>query len=48
LLIFFQGGWIGFFLSLARYDWATLRRVHGATIGGFAWFVLAWLISTWR
>lgn len=47
-LVFFWGLWIGFFLSLARYDWATLRRVHGATIGGFAWFVLAWLISAWR
>jgi hypothetical protein len=44
-LAFFFGIWIGFFLSLALYDWRTLRRIHPVTAGGFAWFVLAWLIS---
>lgn len=44
-LAFHWGIWIGCFLSLARYDWATLRRVHPVTMAGFAWFALAWLIS---
>jgi hypothetical protein len=42
---FFFGGWIGFFLSLALYDWKTLRRIHPVTAAGPAWFVSAWLIS---
>ncbi|MBX3724787.1 MAG: hypothetical protein KF823_02585 [Xanthomonadales bacterium] len=42
---FFYGVWIGFFLSLARHDWTTLRRVHPVTVAGFAWFALIWLIS---
>ena len=44
-LTFFFGVWIGLFLSLARYDWRTLRRIHPVTAGGFSWFVLTWLIS---
>lgn len=44
-LAFFYGVWIGFFLSLARYDWKTLRRTHPVTVAGPVWFVLAWLIS---
>jgi hypothetical protein len=44
-LMFFWGIWIGFFLSLALYDWKTLRRIHPVTVAGFAWFVLTWLIS---
>ncbi len=44
-LAFFFGIWIGFFLSLALYDWRTLRRIHPVTAGGFSWFVLTWLIS---
>ena len=44
-LVFFWGIWIGFFLSLALYDWKTLRRIHPVTVAGFAWFVLIWLIS---
>ncbi|MBP3984345.1 hypothetical protein J5837_07870 [Pseudoxanthomonas helianthi] len=44
-LAFFYGVWIGFFLSLARYDWKTLRRIHPVTVAGPVWFVLAWLIS---
>lgn len=44
-LVFFYGVWVGFFLSLARHDWTTLRRVHPVTVAGFAWFVLTWLIS---
>ena len=43
-LVFFCGIWIGFFLSLALYDWKTLRRIHPVTVSGFAWFVLAWLV----
>ena len=44
-LVYFFGIWIGFFLSLALYDWKTLRRIHPVTVAGFAWFVLTWLIS---
>jgi hypothetical protein len=44
-LVFFWGVWIGFFVSLAAYDWKTLARLHPVTVAGFAWFVLAWLIS---
>lgn len=44
-LAFFFGVWNGFFLSLALYDWKTLRRIHLVTVAGFAWFMLAWLIS---
>lgn len=44
-LLFFAGAWIGFFLSLAAHDWKTQRRVHVVTMAGFAWLVLAWLIS---
>jgi len=44
-LVFFIGSWIGFFLSLAVYDWRTLGRVHRVTVAGFVWFVLTWLIS---
>ena len=43
--IFFWGIWIGFFLSLAAYDWRLLRRVHPVTSAGFASFVLIWLFS---
>lgn len=42
---FFYGVWIGFFLSLARHDWITLRRIHPVTVAGFVWFALTWLIS---
>lgn len=44
-LLFFVGVWLGFFLSLAAYDWKTQRRVHVVTMAGFAWLVLAWLVS---
>lgn len=44
-LLFFCGLWIGFFVSLALYDWKTLRRIHAVTVAGVAWFVLTWLIS---
>lgn len=44
-LVFFFGAWIGFFVSLALYDWRMQRHVHAVTAAGFAWFVLAWLIS---
>ena len=44
-LVFFCGVWIGFFLSLAHYDWKTLRRIHRATVAGFTWFMLTWLVS---
>ena len=44
-LAYFFGIWIGFFLSLALYDWKTMRRVHPVSVAGFAWFVLTWLIS---
>jgi hypothetical protein len=43
--VFHWGIWIGFFLSLALYDWKTLRRIHFVTISGFAWFLLTWLLS---
>ncbi|MEO8011839.1 MAG: hypothetical protein ABI650_09370 [Dokdonella sp.] len=41
----FCGVWIGFFVSLAHHDWLSLRRIHPATMAGFAWFVLTWLVS---
>ena len=44
-LAFFFGIWIGFFLSLALYDWKTQRRIHPVTVAVFGWFVLTWLIS---
>jgi hypothetical protein len=44
--VFFWGIWIGFFASLALYDWRTLRRIHLVTVAGFAWFVFARLVST--
>jgi len=44
-LVFFFAAWIAFFLSLALYDWKTLRRLHLVTVAGLAWFVLVWLIS---
>ena len=44
-LLYFFGAWIGFFLSLAWYDWKTLQRIHPVTVAGFAWLVLAWLAS---
>jgi len=44
-LAFHWGIWIGLFLSLALYDWKTLRRIHPVTSAGFVWFVLAWLIG---
>jgi hypothetical protein len=44
-IVFFWGIWIGFFVSLAAYDWKILARIHPVTLAGFAWFVLAWLIS---
>lgn len=44
-LAFFIGGWIGFFLSLMVHDWRSLRRVHPVTLAGFAWLLLAWLLS---
>ena len=44
-LLYFFGAWIGFFLSLAWYDWKTLQRIHPVTVAGFAWLVLAWLAN---
>ncbi len=44
-LLFFWGTWIGFFLSLALYDWKMLRRIHPVTVAGLAWFTLTWLLS---
>jgi len=44
-LVFRWSSWIGFFLSLALYDWKTLRRIHLVTLAGCAWFVLVVLIS---
>jgi hypothetical protein len=44
-LVFYAGVWNGFFLSLALYDWKTLRRIHRVTVAGFSWSTLAWLLS---
>lgn len=44
-LVFFWGIWIGFFLSLALFDWKTLGRIHPVTVVGSVWFGLTWLIS---
>lgn len=44
-LLYFFGAWVGFFLSLAWYDWKALQRIHPVTVAGFAWLVLAWLAS---
>ena len=44
-LLFFFGGWIAFFASLALLDRRTLGRVHPVTFAGLAWFALAWVIA---
>ena len=44
-LVFFFGGWVGFFVSLAIHDVQALRRVHAVTVAGVAWFLAAWLVS---
>lgn len=44
-LLFFFGAWIAFFVSLAAYDWKTLRRAHPVTLAGAVWFVVTWLVS---
>lgn len=44
-LVFFAGGWLGAFASLAWHDLRALRRVHPVTIAGFAWLVVAWLVA---
>jgi hypothetical protein len=44
-LLFFFGGWIAFFASLALHDRRTLGRVHPVTFAGLAWFALAWVVS---
>jgi len=44
-LVFPWGSWIGFFLSLALYDWKTRRAVHPVTWAGCTWFVLVILLS---
>ena len=38
--IFRWGGWSGFFLSLALYDWKTQKAVHRVTLAGCAWFLI--------
>lgn len=43
--VFWWGSWICFFLSLALYDWKTMRRIHRVTLAGCAWFALTWFIS---
>lgn len=40
--VFFVGVWNALFLSLIAYDWATLRRIHPVTAGGYAWFCAVW------
>ncbi|MBL0925797.1 MAG: hypothetical protein IBJ12_15200 [Sphingomonadaceae bacterium] len=37
--------WLAFFLSLAVYDIATLRRIHGITLLASLWFGLVWIIA---
>jgi hypothetical protein len=44
-LTYFVGVWIGFFVSLACYDWRLNGRVHVVTLAGFSWFLLSWLVS---
>ena len=44
-LMYFFGVWVGFFVSLACYDWRKDKRVHAVTLAGFAWLVLSWVIS---
>lgn len=44
-LLFFFGGWIAFFASLAVHDRRTLQQVHPVTFAGLAWFALAWVVS---
>lgn len=42
---YFIGVWIGLYVSLAVYDWMTLRRIHTVTLSCFGWVVLCWTIS---
>lgn len=44
-LVFRWGCWIGFFLSLALYDWKALRRVDRVTLAEGAWLALGVPIS---
>lgn len=44
-LLFFFGGWIAFFASLALLDRRTLGRVHPVTFAGLAWFAMSWVIA---
>jgi hypothetical protein len=44
-LVFRWGSWVGFFLSLALYDWRTRGAIHRATAAGCAWFVIVILLS---
>ncbi|TNJ33202.1 hypothetical protein [Arenimonas terrae] len=44
-LTYFFGVWVGFFVSLACHDWLKERRVHPATLAGFGWLLLSWLVS---
>ena len=44
-LTYFIGVWIGFFVSLACYDWKLQGRIHAVTAVGFIWLLLSWLFS---
>lgn len=44
-LTYFFGVWVGFFFSLACYDWKLQRRVHAVTAASFGWWLLSWIAS---
>lgn len=37
--------WNALFLSLFRYDWLTLKKIHWISWTGFIWFYIVWFIS---
>lgn len=37
--------WNGFFISLIRYDWLVLKKIHPVTWLGLLWFYVVWVYS---
>lgn len=37
--------WNLLFLTLFRYDWLTLKKIHWISWTGFIWFYIVWIIS---
>jgi hypothetical protein len=44
-LTFMWVAWLGFFASLAAYDWQLQRRVHSVTVAGLVWMAITWTLA---